>query len=178
MNLCVADLRGCHRLAGPHNLSHALRSLLGNEALYQGARVEVVHRRSSRTVRESGAPFTITSLLPLRALRLGSVTMPRAASSASRPSRLVARLPWRIGWMTAMGFPRSVTTISPPFFVYRRYRVNRFFSSRTPTVLMDLPRVAIVATIDRLAQRSFSVARAPIDPVAGRGIHCAVPRWV
>jgi hypothetical protein len=42
--------------------------------------------------------------------------------------------------MTAIGFPRSVTTISPPLFVSRRYRVNRFFSSRTPTVLITTSR--------------------------------------
>src|SRR6266540_1950046 len=156
MNLRVPDLRCRRRLAGTHDLSNSVRTLLCHEVLHQSTRVQVRHRRSSRTVRESGVPFTVMSRPPLRGLRLGKVTTPRAARPASRASRLEARLPWPIGWMTAMGFPRSVTTISPPFFVSRRYRVNRFFSSRTPTVLMDLPHVAIVATLDRLTQRAFS----------------------
>src|SRR5579884_324221 len=79
-----------------------------------------------------------------------------------------------MGWITAMGLPRSVTTTSSPCLVRRRYAVRRFFSSLIPTVLMSafqgghcshLPDAGQAWTVS--AFHWFS----PPERVA-KGIHC------
>src|SRR5439155_13960033 len=111
------------------------RSRLDDVAFHQCARVEIGHRRSSMMILESGRPEILIGRSRLSGLRVGSVRIPWAASFASRASRLVARFADLMGMSSAMGLPRSVTTISSPCLVWRRYRVSLFLRSLTPTVL-------------------------------------------
>src|SRR3990172_8062433 len=167
----VGDLCGRDWYPSGHDGLNQRGSPFGDEALDERAGVEIIQRRSRRMVFEIGAPATLTRRTRLRGARVGRVTSPWAASRASRASRLAARSADWIGWISAIGLPRSVTTTSSPCLVRRRYWVNRFFSSRTPTVLMRSSIVAIVATSEGLSiQGGFCDPPHPsLSPSGGEG---------
>src|SRR5882762_2935445 len=139
VSLGVRDLGGRHRPMPADQRVNHVGSRFGDKPLEQRARIEVGHRRSSMTVLEMSPPRILTARMRFKGFRVGSVTRPWAASAARRASRLPTCLADVIGVSRAMGLPRSVTMISSPCLVRRKYRVRPFLSSLTPTVAMLSP---------------------------------------
>src|SRR3989304_39284 len=98
--------------------------------------VKVNHLRSSTMAFEIGLPETLTKRTRFKGFCVGNVTAPCAASLANFASRLLALLAFLIGWISAIGVPRSVTMTSSPCLACLRYSVRRSFSCLTPTVLI------------------------------------------
>src|SRR3990172_8014121 len=76
VDLGVSDLCGCDRSLSGDQLLNQLGPWLGNEALDERAGGEIIHRRSSRMIAESGGLDTLTRLTFLRGGRVGSVRRP------------------------------------------------------------------------------------------------------
>src|SRR5258708_36612794 len=129
MDLCVGDLGVRERDVRVDELMDPDRAGLRADRFEQGPRVGVGRRRSSMTVWAMVGPLILTVRMRFSGFRVGSVRRPWAASIARRASRLVARFADLIGMSKAMGLPRSVTTISSPFFVLRRQPVIKLLSS-------------------------------------------------
>src|SRR2546428_2730240 len=139
MSLGVGDFGGRHRPLAADQRVDPGGSQLRDEPLEQRARVEVGQRRASMTVLEMSGAEILTARMRFSGFRVGSVRRPWAASAARRASRLAACFADLIGVSRAIGLPRSVTMISSPCLVRRKYRVRPFLSSLTPTVAMMSP---------------------------------------